>query len=520
MCEQNTDLYEELNKSPLFKLSLSSKELFHSNFLEWLSIINREAFRKLINRMAGGLYQNDPWPDNWRVKREYHNFDLCVVTYDNNKYMNHTQEGIEDEEDLRILFVIENKVKSIPYKQQLVDYNNEAKLINHSYWNKRGNALIDMIAKRNDYWIGVENNKWVVKTGKQKKGRSIIWDKVHELGIVASEPLNGKQNKTAFLKEYAKFQENIYGIKYILLSLAKEFPEKKEISSEWFLHNYQQYADLIAALFVSSNVVDLSTQIIRDYIGFIRTLSSLSDIWQLNDFDLNTSPYLYFSFDKNIIKYNMNYQKAKHLRIHDLYQKLKFSYICTDLYQKIKKKYHSYTVFPSNQGGLFKGKCQEVKGPFICVNYTYLHGDPLLEINVHPGNQNKNAELYYTIQVQGEAFEHGIQICNNGRVNSFDIIIWGQLKNGILSIIPNWMTFNGNGTSSDWKNWNYPYTTLFLEKELQDNQRATGDQRNYYKYNMYDGTYLYQIRKIKNNPTIKDITDLMLYDLENLVQQL
>ena len=37
---QATDPIEILKTSPMFNLSLSSKELFHSNFLYWLSTLN------------------------------------------------------------------------------------------------------------------------------------------------------------------------------------------------------------------------------------------------------------------------------------------------------------------------------------------------------------------------------------------------------------------------------------------------------------------------------------------------
>ena len=86
MCEKTNDAYttaiDYLKTSPMFNLSLSSKELFHSNFLYWLSLINKEAFKKLIagllNIRLDELNLELNWGDNWEVAREYKSFDLCV----------------------------------------------------------------------------------------------------------------------------------------------------------------------------------------------------------------------------------------------------------------------------------------------------------------------------------------------------------------------------------------------------------------------------------------------------------
>ena len=65
MAIENTKIeeaYKYLAKSPMFKLSLSSKELFHSNFLEWLSNVDEKAFKSLILDMAGLKEKNYEWP--------------------------------------------------------------------------------------------------------------------------------------------------------------------------------------------------------------------------------------------------------------------------------------------------------------------------------------------------------------------------------------------------------------------------------------------------------------------------
>lgn len=116
MCEKTNDAYTKaikyLKTSPMFNLSLSSKELFHSNFLYWLYIAkdNKEAFCSLLNVIG---ITTDNWGNDWVVKREYLNFDLCVI-------------GSNDKKEI-LLAVIENKVKSIPTAEQLAKYNEKIK---------------------------------------------------------------------------------------------------------------------------------------------------------------------------------------------------------------------------------------------------------------------------------------------------------------------------------------------------------------------------------------------------------
>lgn len=96
---------DRLIASPMYNLSLSSKELFHSNLLAWLGNNNKTRlfFVNVIKNMTDDEV-NLTIEDNWKVEREDKNFDLCIKK--GNEY----------------LLVIENKVKSIPRKEQLDEY--------------------------------------------------------------------------------------------------------------------------------------------------------------------------------------------------------------------------------------------------------------------------------------------------------------------------------------------------------------------------------------------------------------
>ena len=45
----NKKLIESLRISPMFNLSLASKELFHSNMIEWLVNVNKHGMSKLFS---------------------------------------------------------------------------------------------------------------------------------------------------------------------------------------------------------------------------------------------------------------------------------------------------------------------------------------------------------------------------------------------------------------------------------------------------------------------------------------
>ena len=118
-----TDAIKTLKDSPMFHLSLSSKELFHSNFLYWIWMINTNCFKGIIEALLGESNLN--WGNDWVVSREYKNFDLCVKDRSNEDLENDDSQGSAKKP--KIYFVLENKVKSIPYKAQLDKYVKKVK---------------------------------------------------------------------------------------------------------------------------------------------------------------------------------------------------------------------------------------------------------------------------------------------------------------------------------------------------------------------------------------------------------
>ena len=103
---------EKLNNNPIFQLSLSSKELFHSNFLAWLAEDKntQTLFKKSLSTWLGED-TFDYNTDCMEVKREYKNFDFSICE----KIIND-----EESETGKIRLVLENKFKSIAYNNTLL----------------------------------------------------------------------------------------------------------------------------------------------------------------------------------------------------------------------------------------------------------------------------------------------------------------------------------------------------------------------------------------------------------------
>lgn len=97
------DHIDRLKASPVYSMSLGSKELFHSNF--WAFLIGTKEYRGLIN----AFFPDFSLEAFEKVTREDGHRDLTI--YD--------KDGRE--------FVIENKIKSYPDEDQLKRYGNESK---------------------------------------------------------------------------------------------------------------------------------------------------------------------------------------------------------------------------------------------------------------------------------------------------------------------------------------------------------------------------------------------------------
>ena len=175
---------EKLKNNPIFHLSLSSKELFHSNFLAWLAENKntQTLFKKILSTWLGEDTFNYN-TDCMEVKREYKNFDFSIC-----------EKIINDKESKtgRIRLVLENKFKSIAYKAQLENYQKKVDALNEEADKAQCKAKLKLNSAKFENW-----------------------------------------------KENAKLPKT----KYILLTLAEDFLDKEAVKeSGWIIVTYADYS--------------------------------------------------------------------------------------------------------------------------------------------------------------------------------------------------------------------------------------------------------------------------------------
>lgn len=93
------DTIKKLKKSPIFALTLGAKELCHSNYWAWLIDANNEFAKVFFPNIKGGIK---------KVYREKEHMDLVLETSSGD-------------------YIIENKLKSLPNKEQLEKYHDKEK---------------------------------------------------------------------------------------------------------------------------------------------------------------------------------------------------------------------------------------------------------------------------------------------------------------------------------------------------------------------------------------------------------
>lgn len=217
----------------MFHLSLSSKELFHSNLLAWLAEDSdtRDLFVGVLElfgledlqakKLADGIRGNE-----YMVLREYKNFDFCICE----KLKNWKEDSDEEYVPGQVVLVLENKFKSIPYEAQLTGYEEKVEGLN-----KEG------MKNKKKSWYWKENNvmpqKW---SDKFYKGEQI--DKV--------------------------------GCHFVLLTLNKEVcglqltdNGGKKCCGKWPVVSYKEYAEVLRK---DETIKKFKHEIICDYADYVK----------------------------------------------------------------------------------------------------------------------------------------------------------------------------------------------------------------------------------------------------------
>ncbi len=383
--ENIIDLKNNLKNNPLFQLSLSSKELFHSNFLYWMA--TTEQLRPVFCGAMNSLYRPEIFvekPDGWCicvgdnhvgldecvVLREFKNLDFCICKKvkekDNgNDYMldddtNTDVDELDRDKAGEILFVIENKVKSICTKQQLVGYNQKILEHNLPYYKMD---------------CGVKRLK-DIKIDQNRLPKCMLLSMVKE--FAEKEAINGMANDCVSITK-GKSVVTVKGMSWKIADYAK-------------LSNSLQKTS-------SSGCLSFSQQIINEYAAFIGTFSDM-----LNGSVIN-------------INEDITWEELKReastfdsIRCGDIFQKNAMHKCAGFLAKKIKSDDYlkDYTIdFDSSKKHIIETYKNGNKTLYIGVNF--LHGQALLEIKYAINRTSR-----VCLQIQGGIYCVGVEAEGTG----------------------------------------------------------------------------------------------------------
>lgn len=461
-----------LKDSPMFHLSLSSKELFHSNFLYWIWKIDPTAFQTIMRNL--GAKNVTSWPDNWEVLREYESFDLCVV-----------EQGTK-----RVLLVLENKVKSIPYKAQLDKYEKKVQELYGVY-----KDLVDL------------QNGIYKKNGK----------------LYQRNPNNPQSVEDKF-KKYDEYKS----VDFILLTLPSGFPDEESIRQQgkWVIATYSQYLDTIKNLTIQQGY---KKDILTDYCSFVGALLDVYDTWKNNCYQLS-SPLL-----------NTQYiADAEELRIHDLYHKSKYAQICAKIQSEIQSHIQGkVSIIENDDKVIFSELSNHQSSKFIAFGYGYTNGQPFVDVKV--AFHDRHHPIICIIQAQGGWYRHGI-IMDHSKLSKYygtkDQRIWNYLeKNNVTPIGGNiicvngheWMRFENfasgavgkmNSLSNIKSVIDDNGSNIVDDNDLYPNCKSRKDSQPYGKYagdNSNIGM-IYQYRKLASSVTVGQLIDYIVEDVKRLIR--
>ena len=207
-------LLEELKTNPIFKMSLGSKELFHSNFLEYIKEVDMELFLSIINRL---LPANSKLLDrkDYKLSRELENFDLCL--YHEEVTSTKKKKDGQEQGKKQIVFdlILENKVKSIPRKEQLKEY--EDKVNKHNPEGHTTRYILLSLAENFADKSDIENeNVWQIKCYKDLY--DAISSEINSNNLQFSCP----KDKT-YIQDYCEFILNLHQLQEkILMDVEKQ----------------------------------------------------------------------------------------------------------------------------------------------------------------------------------------------------------------------------------------------------------------------------------------------------------
>lgn len=230
---------EILKKSPMFNLSLSSKELFHSNFIDWLITIDNKSMSSLFSNLLGRKIEI------LQCNREKNNFDLYIDCSDNQQ------------------IIIENKFKSIITDQQLEKYSE--KLKDH----KSKNVLLSLNLTGYEITLAEKYNWIAVSYTKLCKELKKIYfkDKYHQMIV---------DDYCIFITEISSYFSNKDYSHYSIDNMYSEYKKLSEIR----LHDISQKILFNYLLRELNSKLKKDNKFFVNGYNFSEKISSWQDFWR------------------------------------------------------------------------------------------------------------------------------------------------------------------------------------------------------------------------------------------------
>lgn len=381
---KESEFVKNLKGNAVFQMSLSSKELFHSNFLAWLA--EDKKMRPLFNlvmQKAFGMTGFEYNEEEMMVMREYNHFDFCICRRLKNWKYKHEEFSDDEEEYIpgHILLVLENKFKSLPYAQQLEDYARKAQELNAIAW---ASEFRQLSAENRLRLFNNAIKRPKVCSLKNKKGQTL---ELKEKEVWRTDKLPNKW-RDIFEKDIREASDT----KYVLLSLGKPNFELEG----WRNVSYDEYvACLRSCLEKKSLLSAFNYDIIKHYVDFVsvfsshlterlRTVTDSSETW-----DVLT-----------------RYEEFRQIRCHDIWQKLVMHKCAQMLAEKLEPLCKEFEItdnidFCSSDNHIFDDiKAGKTNKLYIGVNY--FHGEALIELK-HAFSLTKDNKCTLVLQQQGAA---------------------------------------------------------------------------------------------------------------------
>ena len=431
---------ETLKGSSMFYMSLGSKELFHSNFLHWLYVVCPKYFIKVMHSLAN--VEKFWWEDSQYtidVRREDKNFDLSVWLLDSK----------EQEPECWIpVLVLENKMKSLPYREQLEEYVGKVTEI----WRK--SKLVKSNLKSDSTWIDKHNVTLILLSLLEPTNKKALTEPIRE---------NILNNEVNYQWESKTYNDLVT----FLVELEKQAIESVVLDSQFF-HN-----------------------IIDDYCRFVGSLFKIANKdWKITGSENYIEKVCPKNLDKGEEKRRIVILES--LRIADIREKIIYDQLLSILEESLKKldpnvkRVKKELLFET-----YKGKTIDRNENRILCRTNYFHKIGLFEA-MYMVRGKKNAideSFYFTIQIQGKDYTHGLQ--RKSIVGTNMAIKDGKptKTNCIANLSPNGKVILQN---------------MFFD---------FGNDDKFYKYG---NSFIYQKRQIEQKHSIQDVIDAVVRNIDKI----